>query len=342
MRFLSQDEAHRSSIVSVARYAGLPLPDRPRLAPWIVAVDLSDGRLQLRSFESAHTLTHPLLVSVFHFASPLLDGCHTLDEITTALTPEVLPTTTEFLLKLLQGKGLLLRGAEPDAPERVEWTPQLDFLSRFVPDASSAQRALAAARVAVSGGGALARAVSGTLESTGIGTCANAASAELIVACADSPAFGFFDRVNRDCLATGTRWLRVVVCGGSAELGPTIVPYQTACYTCFDLRRRTHETEIEGYLGYRRRIADEADRAGGGGTMAFFDVVAGHATLEVMRLLTGFAPPATIGRYHALSALSPAANSHDVLKVPRCPACDTRRSVPEAWDRGFALIGIEP
>jgi hypothetical protein len=71
-------------------------------------------------------------------------------------------------------------------------------------------------------------------------------------------------------------------------------------------------------------------------------VIAGQVALEAMRLLIGFAPPVTVGRFIEFSAISPAAISHDVLRVPRCASCGRNRKVAEAWDRSFAAMDIEP
>jgi bacteriocin biosynthesis cyclodehydratase domain-containing protein len=358
MADMSLDQVDRDAVVLAARYAGLELPSRPHLAPWLAVVALGDDRLQLRSSESAYTLVHPLLIRVFRRIQPHLDGRHTVDEIVSSAGPDVLPTTVLFLLKLLKGRSLLQPGADGNAADDrylARWANQLRFFSHFVPDAAGAQCALAAAHVGIAGNGDLPRAVSDALISIGVeglvqlpepSTWPAEGSAsqpvvDLLVACAESNAFAFFDAVNRACLASGTRWLRVAMSGTSAALGPTIVPHQTACYMCFDLRRRTHESDLPGYLEYRAHLAKGSGGVDEGGTAPFRMAVASQAALEVMRLLTGFAPPVTIGRYVELSAVAPVAISHDVLKVPRCPACDGRRSVPEAWDCGFASIGLE-
>jgi bacteriocin biosynthesis cyclodehydratase domain-containing protein len=349
--------ASRDAAVLAVRYAELDIPPYPRLAPWLVAVDLGDDRLQLRSSESVSTLAHPLLIQVFRRIRPLLDGRHTVDEISASAGPDVLPTTVHFLLKLLKGRSLLQSGAEPGQPNDpalAAWSDQLRFLSHFADDAAGAQRALAAARVGVVGAGELSRAVTDALVSIGVDGIVQLPgpaswpsdegvidpALDAVVACADATAFTFFEAVNRGCLRARTRWLRVAISATSAEIGPTTVPYQTACYTCLDLRRRTHEADLPGYDAYRSQLAGRS-HGNEGGSRALLMSVAGQAALEVMRLLTGFTPPATIGRYVELSAATPLTVTHDVLKVPRCPSCDARRSVPEAWDRGYALIGLE-
>lgn len=334
----SADALHRAAVFSAAQYAGLELPDRPRLAPWVVPVDLGDGRLQFRSTESVHTLNHPVLTRAFHNVAKLLDGAHTADEITSLIDADLEPTTVVFLLKLLHGKGLLQHGgdATDDGSHDENWDRQVRFLSHFVPNAARTQSELAAARVGVVGDAALQRDIVAALRTVGIDRIAELSEpsdgVDLLIACGVAPGFGFFDAVNRASLATGTRWLRVSVSGTSAQLGPTFMPYETACHTCLELRRQTHEPDVDGYLTYRDR-ADDPDIIRDDGPAALFTLICAHVALEVSRILVGHSAPTTFGRYYELSALSPSAIAHDVLKVPRCQSCSGRTSFSEAWDQ---------
>jgi bacteriocin biosynthesis cyclodehydratase domain-containing protein len=168
---------------------------------------------------------------------------------------------------------------------------------------------------------------------------AGPAGFDLIIACDVSPGFAFFDAVNQACLATGTRWLRVAISGTSAHLGPTVVPYETACYTCLDLRQQTHEPDLDGYLVYRARVGS-GDAVRDVGTASLSSVVSGQVALEITRILIGHTPPVTFGRYYEFSAISPVAIPHDVLRVPRCASCSKARSYAEAWDQ-TALPTVE-
>ena len=66
-------------------------------------------------------------------------------------------------------------------------------------------------------------------------------------------------------------------------------------------------------------------------------VIAGQVALEVVRSITGFAPPRTIGRFYELNAISPSAIGHEVLRLPRCPACSPHTPKMEAWDNTIFL-----
>lgn len=332
------DAAAARTVARAAQVARVELPRRPLLAPWATVVDLGDDRLQLRGAELAYTLRHPFLIGLFRAVEPLLDGARTVEEIAAAGPPEFEETTVVFLLKLLEANGLLQAGpGSGDATADLRpWERQLRFLAHFVPDAAAAQTTLLDARVRVAGDGSVAAAVASALGTVGVAAFADAAvptadeleGTDLVVACSDSPGYAFFDAVNRACLDTRTRWLRAAVVATAGQLGPTMLPGQTCCYTCFDLRTQAHVSDLDGLAAYRGHTAP-ADEGALGPLVA---TLAAEAALEAARLLTGFAPPATVGRFYELVASTPARVGHDVLKVPRCPSCSVVQGPREPWD----------
>ncbi len=60
-------------------YVTVPLPRKPRLAPWVTLVDLGDNRMQLRGAEFSFTLNHPLFIETFQSVHTLLDGQRTVE-----------------------------------------------------------------------------------------------------------------------------------------------------------------------------------------------------------------------------------------------------------------------
>jgi bacteriocin biosynthesis cyclodehydratase domain-containing protein len=331
----------QASIAEAARAAETELPRRPRLAPWLTIVELGDGRVDLRAANFAYGLRESLLADTFHRVAPLVDGTRGVDEIARAGGEDVLPTTVIFLLKLLAANGCL-QEAEPPIPlpaaERARWERQLRFLSRFVPDVDQVQSRLAAASIRVVGNGPLATALTQELLGLGVGDVSpgdvDEPAAGLAIVCSDGPGFAAFDAANAAAMRSGARWLRVALSGPVAHLGPTVVPHQSACYACFDLRWRSHEPDLDGFLAYRGYPApvDEGELA------PFRSLLASHAALEALRLLTGFAPPATIGRFYEFDVGSPAATPHDVLKAPRCPACGRDSPAREAWSQALDAL----
>jgi hypothetical protein len=289
-----------TTIALAARLARVELPRRPRLVPWIEDLELGDGRLQLRAADFAYTFRHPVLAGAYRSVAPLLDGTRTVEEIAGD------DGAILFVLKLLRANGVLQPGGDP-------WDPELAFLSHSASDAGAARAALRQARVEVMGDGSIAAAVEGAMRSLGVEPVED--EAELVIACADSPAFAFFDDVNARCLESGTRWLRVALVGATAQLGPTVIPRESACFTCLDTRLGSHDPD-----------GDEGSLA------PLESALAAEAALETMRIVTGIAPPATIGRFYELDAASPVRVGHDVLKVPRCTSCGRGRPAREPWD----------
>jgi bacteriocin biosynthesis cyclodehydratase domain-containing protein len=328
------------AVASAVQYARTPLPVRPRLAPWATWVDLGDDRLQFRSAEFTYlTLRHPFFIDVFHRIAPLLDGRHSLPDVTASGGEEIQPTTIAFILQMLAANGLL-QAAEADAAlspdELAHWDRQLRYLSRLTADPAGMQLTLRQARIGLAASDELGDEIAAQLGSLGVGEIVkvdlDAATKafdgiDLVVAGEESPGYARFDALNTVCLETGARWLHVAMAGTSARLGPTFIPFQTACYTCYDLRLRAHEPELDGFAAYR-----EQPNRDEGMLAPLRSIVAAQAALEAVRLLTGFAPPTTLGRFYEIDARTPVAVGHEVLRAPRCPSCTKRGPVREAWE----------
>jgi len=341
------------AVAAAVQYARTPLPQRPRLAPWVTWVDLGDDRLQFRSAEFIYlTLRHPFFIEIFHRIAPLLDGAHEVTELGEAGGGEIQSTTIVFLLQMLAANGLL-QAAERDDDlqygDRAHWDRQLRFLGRLTSDALAAQTQLRRARVGVVIADDLGRAIAAELAAAAIGeiqeiapesftsngrseTGEQGSRPDLLIAAQEIPGFRLLDAINAACLAASTRWMHVSAVGMTVRLGPTFIPYQTACYTCYDLRRQAHETDLDGYLAYRSAVDGSNDRGDEGMLASLRSVIAGQVALEAVRLLTAVAPPATLGRFYEFDAITPVPSGHDVLRVPRCPSCAAAGPIREAWE----------
>ena len=160
-----------NSTVSVD-YVTVPLPHKPRLAPWVTLVDLGDNRMQLRGAEFSFTLQHPLFIETFQSVQSLLDGQRTVEEIVSSRDPKYLPTTITFLLKMLRANGVLQEGAisPPLTPENVIENERLvQFFSHFVLDPIGSLALLRKARVALIGSDSITARVQQSLQSMSFG-----------------------------------------------------------------------------------------------------------------------------------------------------------------------------
>jgi len=162
--------------------------------------------------------------------------------------------------------------------------------------------------------------------------CAKLRETDLLIAVHESTGHHFFDAVNSLCLRSRCRWMRVAIDGTTAALGPTVIPFQTACFTCYDLRSASNESDTAEFRSYRKRVND-LEPGPGESYPPLLDTVTGQTVLEIVRLLTGYSQPSTIGAVCEFSADFPNVKLHPLLRVPRCPSCCRRPSFRDPWDR---------
>jgi molybdopterin-synthase adenylyltransferase len=126
-----------------------------------------------------------------------------------------------------------------------------------------------------------------------------------------------YDAFNLACLESGTQWTSCRVLGFEFDVGPTVIPGETACFRCYDLRKKTNLTDYEEYA-----LLDAHWRREPLMTPALpVAPVAGVAALETIKALSGFVPPATYSHVFSMNLLSLVCRLHPVLKVPRCDHC---------------------
>ena len=259
-------------------YVTVPLPRKPRLAPWVTLVDLGDNRMQLRGAEFSFTLQHPLFIETFQSVHPLLDGQRTVEEIVSSSDPKYLPTTITFLLKMLRANGILQEGVvSPPPPLTAEKLKenenQVQFFSHFVLDPVSTLALLHNARVALIGSDSIKNRIQQGLLGMGFGSLVEIEGlsektaydssqlhkevigqleeVDFLIACQDTTDHRFFQTMNMVCLETQTRWMHVAISGTKGLMGPTIIPHQSACYACYDKRMASNAPELQDYLAYQ-------------------------------------------------------------------------------------------
>ena len=337
-------------------YVTVSLPEKPRLAPWITLVDLGDNRLQLRGAEFSFTLQHPLFIETFQSIHTLLDGQRTVEEIISSRDPKYLPTTITFLLKMLRANGILQEGVisppPPLTPENLkDHESLLQFFSHYVLDPASTLALLHKARVTLIGSDSIKNRIQQGLLAMGFDSLVEIESlreqamqdssqlhkkvisqlkdVDFLIACQDTTDYRFFEAINTACLETRTRWMHVAISGTKGLMGPTIIPHQSACYVCHDKRLASNASDLQNYLAYQEQTEQFQSE---GFLNPLWTTLAEQVTLEVVRIISGFAPPKSIGRLYEFEATTPLVEGHDVLRLPRCPSCNLKQPKREAWD----------
>ena len=134
-----------------------------------------------------------------------------------------------------------------------------------------------------------------------------------------------FDRTNLASLRTKVPWIGYKNVSTRVEIGPTVIPFETACYTCLELRR---EGNPENQL-FSSETLDHLASAGKSLGQVFLSPGIDLLALEVIKIIARFSSPVTYGSLYTLDLLTLESRIHPVLKIPRCPACGRLESRPQ-------------
>jgi bacteriocin biosynthesis cyclodehydratase domain-containing protein len=312
--------------------------------------EAADDYRAISAFES-------IRVRAEHGPTGLLDRVLPLLRVGTSeerLREEVGAATGEELDQLLTelaGRGLIERtDTEADAPVLAptgQIASQERFLSNFLPladrppesgelslpNGSEVQKRFAAATPVLLGEGQLTDRVASQLTRAGVvgvrtlnpepGPSGEDAllvaldGADLLVVCPEHPRVSLLRLVNRVCLERHLTWTSARTLGARVEVGPTVVPGDTACHACYEQRRQSNDpTYLEGAERAERLALADADT----GRLAV-DVADGILAAEALKLLGGFSRPITYGTLFTLDLLTLESGLHPVLKIPRCSVC---------------------
>jgi bacteriocin biosynthesis cyclodehydratase domain-containing protein len=142
------------------------------------------------------------------------------------------------------------------------------------------------------------------------------------------------EMLNAASLASRIPWTRAVVDHHQGVVGPSVIPYETACLTCFRLRLRSNMAFNEDAVAYDRYLANPDSTVAPAILGPFATLVASYAAIESVKLLTRFARPNSAGAFVALNSLTGEFTRHDVLRLPRCPDCGPAHDRPQMkiWD----------
>jgi molybdopterin/thiamine biosynthesis adenylyltransferase len=145
--------------------------------------------------------------------------------------------------------------------------------------------------------------------------------ADLVISMADEP------DPNRahECVGTACVRRRVPhILGGGYNgkigvLGYTVIPYETACWSCL---RRTlvGTTSLEGAWAPPSGIGG-IERLKGGSLAAVAGIVGHFHALEALRLLSGFAPPQWCNGERYLDFVTDELVKRSAVRDPACPVC---------------------
>lgn len=164
------------------------------------------------------------------------------------------------------------------------------------------------------------------------------ADCDLAILVAPRMSIRMLTEFNRAALHAKVPFLSVVLDGVAAAIGPLVIPEETACLTCRELRRPRREMDDE----FRRLQETRADAVGlrwrgEAFLFAHLSLLAGFTVAQIVVALARCGEPVILGRELLVDTHDLRIEATPVLKVPRCWDCGRPRRFPPG--RPFALGG---
>lgn len=161
------------------------------------------------------------------------------------------------------------------------------------------------------------------------------AKASVVAVLSDNMSMAGYDRTNEACIKHGVRWVSARIDRQRAIIGPFVIPRQTACFACFEARSRANADHPEDHEALYRHWKEVR---GCDGTwpslLPFAGIVGNFVALDLLRVLAGEHLSAAAGRVIHIELSTMERSVHEVLKLPRCPACSRLRdrNPTKIWD----------
>ncbi len=150
------------------------------------------------------------------------------------------------------------------------------------------------------------------------------AGSDFVVCCLDAAQSNLAYKLNRVCLAGGTRWIVYSLDGAEVTVEPAVPPRPeppaTSAIACGSSHVPGNPEEafaFEKYLDRRKR-----DDGGKRENLVFGAGLAANLLgVEVLKELTGLAEPSLVGRILTVGLTDLSIQKHTILRKPWCPAC---------------------
>lgn len=149
------------------------------------------------------------------------------------------------------------------------------------------------------------------------------AESALLVCCTQSGSQDLAGMVNRSAIELQLTVLYHHTHGFQAQIGPLVIPKETACYECFRIRREATLAPWE------RALLKAADNTGELAATLGTDWL----VVDALKLLTKLGEPVSRGRVLFCDYYAGLPEVHTLLRLPRCPVCSEPERPPvKLWN----------
>lgn len=154
------------------------------------------------------------------------------------------------------------------------------------------------------------------------------ASLGCVVACSDCGEIGALRDWNRFCVERKIRFFPLLLQNLIGNVGPFVMPGETACYECVHGRQNSH---LEDPVSQRAALAlVTRGQSSTGFHVTMASIVGDIAACELFKVYSDAMPERNIGKLILVSLLDTRLDVRKVLKIPRCIVCsplNTRSSM---------------
>jgi molybdopterin-synthase adenylyltransferase len=138
-----------------------------------------------------------------------------------------------------------------------------------------------------------------------------------------------YEWVNEACINLGINWTSCESRGLKGFIGPTVIPKQTACYKCFEIRLNSNLQFYREALAFQNYIISHKEYREYGELIMFIGLISNIMAMDVIKMLTNFMPPITLSRQILFDYYTMKSEFHEILRLPRCPSCGIQsRNIP--------------
>lgn len=331
--------------------------EKPRLKKFLTLYPIDDKTWGIRGGggESWSIKLHQEnVIRCFGALLPFLNGTRDREEILQEVAAMGLDREVADKLLTRLENASLIEDVDPAglAPQQQErFASQINLFSAFTNEGGAKyQAALLDSRVGVVGSGSLAQSLCRSFEAAGFGRVSflpteegapGAASSATEVLALDRQSIlapsdmeplpdvmvvaqtahdpELLEAMHVFSVKHNVPWLLVrAIDQTEGWVGPLFVPRDTASYVSFEARLRGNMTGYDEYVNFNRYLRTPGGKASDvGGLHAFHDVMAGLATTELIKLITGIAVPVLASKFISVNLWTLETEIHEVLRFPR-------------------------
>jgi len=144
-----------------------------------------------------------------------------------------------------------------------------------------------------------------------------------------------FDRVNRVALTEGIPCLYGIYQVHSLQVGPLVVPNQTACMACMRVREDNNYPSFGSSNSLSDRVEEIHEQISGSATQPFLrNILCGYLASEIVQFMDSRQIPTTYKSFISVDLRTLTFERHNLLKVPHCQECGVHTTMP--FTRVFA------